>query len=318
MTRNTSPRPRHQRVGGTHCPGRAAAARAHARAVRARSGPLRALHAHARSAAAWIFRASASMRSCSASCSQLADLRRPARAHRCHVARRADQYDRRSRRAARGAAPAARRRHRRRGDREAWCMTERERMLAFAEAVRGGRIVGSARQAASASWSTSASAARTSAPRWRCRRCAPSRAARRAASSFPTSTAATWPTCWRRPIPQTTLFIVASKTFTTLETLTNARTARAWLTGKLGEAGGTGALRRRLGQPPGDGCVRRAPRLPLPDVGLGRRPLLDVVLHRRVARDRHRRENFLAVPALAATRWTSISAPRRGRKTCRR
>jgi glucose-6-phosphate isomerase len=32
-----------------------------------------------------------------------------------------------------------------------------------------------------------------------------------------------------------TLFIIASKTFTTLETLTNARTARAWLAGKLGE-----------------------------------------------------------------------------------
>jgi glucose-6-phosphate isomerase len=35
--------------------------------------------------------------------------------------------------------------------------------------------------------------------------------------------------------PRTTLFIVASKTFTTLETLTNARTARAWLAEKLGE-----------------------------------------------------------------------------------
>jgi glucose-6-phosphate isomerase len=35
--------------------------------------------------------------------------------------------------------------------------------------------------------------------------------------------------------PATTLFIVASKTFVTLETLTNARTARAWLQGKLGE-----------------------------------------------------------------------------------
>jgi len=33
----------------------------------------------------------------------------------------------------------------------------------------------------------------------------------------------------------TTLFIVASKTFVTLETLTNARTARAWLKAKLGE-----------------------------------------------------------------------------------
>jgi glucose-6-phosphate isomerase len=36
--------------------------------------------------------------------------------------------------------------------------------------------------------------------------------------------------------PATTLFIVSSKTFVTLETLTNARTARAWLKGKLGDA----------------------------------------------------------------------------------
>jgi glucose-6-phosphate isomerase len=35
--------------------------------------------------------------------------------------------------------------------------------------------------------------------------------------------------------PTTTLFIIASKTFVTLETLTNARTARAWLKDKLGE-----------------------------------------------------------------------------------
>ncbi len=34
--------------------------------------------------------------------------------------------------------------------------------------------------------------------------------------------------------PQETLFIVSSKTFTTLETLTNARTARDWLLAKLG------------------------------------------------------------------------------------
>jgi glucose-6-phosphate isomerase len=35
--------------------------------------------------------------------------------------------------------------------------------------------------------------------------------------------------------PETTLFIVASKTFTTVETLTNARSARDWLTAGLGE-----------------------------------------------------------------------------------
>ncbi len=37
--------------------------------------------------------------------------------------------------------------------------------------------------------------------------------------------------------PEQTLFIVASKTFTTLETLTNARMAREWLLGKLAESG---------------------------------------------------------------------------------
>jgi glucose-6-phosphate isomerase len=37
--------------------------------------------------------------------------------------------------------------------------------------------------------------------------------------------------------PEATLFIVASKTFTTLETLTNARLARAWLLDKLRESG---------------------------------------------------------------------------------
>ncbi len=36
--------------------------------------------------------------------------------------------------------------------------------------------------------------------------------------------------------PATTLFLVASKTFTTLETMTNAGSARAWIAGTLGEA----------------------------------------------------------------------------------
>ena len=35
--------------------------------------------------------------------------------------------------------------------------------------------------------------------------------------------------------PATTLFLVASKTFTTIETMTNAATARRWIAGKLGE-----------------------------------------------------------------------------------
>jgi glucose-6-phosphate isomerase len=40
----------------------------------------------------------------------------------------------------------------------------------------------------------------------------------------------------KRLKPETTLFVVASKTFTTEETLTNAKSARGWLTQKLGDA----------------------------------------------------------------------------------
>src|SRR5260221_10874741 len=36
--------------------------------------------------------------------------------------------------------------------------------------------------------------------------------------------------------PATTLFLIASKTFTTIETMTNAATARRWIADKLGEA----------------------------------------------------------------------------------
>ena len=36
--------------------------------------------------------------------------------------------------------------------------------------------------------------------------------------------------------PATTLFLIASKTFTTIETMTNAKTARAWIVATLGEA----------------------------------------------------------------------------------
>jgi glucose-6-phosphate isomerase len=39
----------------------------------------------------------------------------------------------------------------------------------------------------------------------------------------------------KRVSPESTLFLVASKTFTTQETMTNARTARAWLADALGE-----------------------------------------------------------------------------------
>lgn len=46
--------------------------------------------------------------------------------------------------------------------------------------------------------------------------------------------------------PETTLFIIASKTFTTLETLTNAKVARAWLLGNLPEGTGDEAVAKHF------------------------------------------------------------------------
>ena len=50
--------------------------------------------------------------------------------------------------------------------------------------------------------------------------------------------------------PAETLFVISSKTFTTLETMTNARTAREWLLAGAGGRGGRGrqALRRGFDQ----------------------------------------------------------------------
>jgi glucose-6-phosphate isomerase len=46
--------------------------------------------------------------------------------------------------------------------------------------------------------------------------------------------------------PAETLFVVSSKTFTTLETMTNAHTARQWLLAGLGGAGGEDAIARHF------------------------------------------------------------------------
>src|SRR6516225_4578012 len=46
--------------------------------------------------------------------------------------------------------------------------------------------------------------------------------------------------------PSSTLFVVSSKTFTTLETLTNAEAARAWLLDGLGDAAGPDAVARHF------------------------------------------------------------------------
>ena len=113
-------------------------------------------------------------------------------------------------------------------------LTERARMLAFAEGVRGGSVTGSARQPfrlvvnIGIGGSDLGPAMAVQALR------AFTRGAPRC--EFVSNIDG----CHLAEVleaadPKTTLFIVSSKTFTTLETLTNARSARAWLAGKLGE-----------------------------------------------------------------------------------
>ena len=46
--------------------------------------------------------------------------------------------------------------------------------------------------------------------------------------------------------PETTLFVISSKTFTTLETLTNAAAARDWLLAGLGSAAGDDAVAKHF------------------------------------------------------------------------
>jgi len=113
-------------------------------------------------------------------------------------------------------------------------MAERERMLSFAESIRAGRIVGSAKKPFKLVVNIGIGGSDLG----------PAMAVQ-ALKRFTEG----GPDCefvsnvdgnhlidvLETADPATTLFIVASKTFVTLETLTNARTARAWLKGKLGE-----------------------------------------------------------------------------------
>jgi len=112
---------------------------------------------------------------------------------------------------------------------------ERERMLAFAESVRGGRIVGSSKRRFATVVNIGIGGSDLG----------PAMAVLALRNYTGGSPAVEFVSnvdgCHLADVlekadPATTLFIVASKTFTTLETLTNARTARAWLSGKLGEA----------------------------------------------------------------------------------
>ena len=84
--------------------------------------------------------------------------------------------------------------------------------------------------------------------------------------------------------PAETLFIVSSKTFTTLETMTNALTAREWLLRgtRRRRAVDRQAFRRSVDQCRGSLEIRHRHREHVRLLGLGRRPLLDGLRDRSV------------------------------------
>ena len=90
--------------------------------------------------------------------------------------------------------------------------------------------------------------------------------------------------------PSETLFVVSSKTFTTLETMTNARTARAWLLERLGgdEKARRTAFRRSFHERKRSCQIRHRHCQYVRVLGLGRRAIFHGLRHRPFHHDRHR------------------------------
>ena len=209
--------------------------------------------------------------------------------------RREDQRQREPRRAACRAAGEARPAHLRRRQGRRAGSPRRPRPDGRFLRSRCGPAPGRGTPAsASATSSISASAARISARRWPIGRCASSAIPPSTSASSPMSTARTSP---RRPQdldPHETLFIIASKTFTTLETMTNAAAgARSWTLGRDRRRGGDRApFRRALDQCRGGGEIRHRHRQHVRLLGLGRRPLFDGFGDRPLDHDRRRAGQF--------------------------
>ena len=113
-------------------------------------------------------------------------------------------------------------------------MEERERMLSFAEGVRTGRIVGSAGKPFRLVVNIGIGGSDLG-PAMAVQALKPWTSGAPRCEFVSNVDGCHLADVLESADPATTLFIVASKTFTTQETLSNARTARAWLQEKLGE-----------------------------------------------------------------------------------
>ncbi len=168
-------------------------------------------------------------------------------------------------------------------------------MLAFAEGVRSGAIRGSG-GAPFERWSTSESVARTLGPAMAVEALRPFAAGAPRIDFVSNVDGNRLADVLAVADPARTLFIVC---FQDLHHAGNAhqRKHRAGLAHRqAGRSGRAGAFRRGLGQCRRDGCLRRPPRPPLHDVGLGRRALFPLVVDRRLAGDRHRRDALQGIP----------------------
>ena len=131
-------------------------------------------------------------------------------------------------------------------------------------------------------------------------------------TSCRTWTARTSPRRCKNSDPRTTLFVVASKTFTTQETMTNAQTARAWFLDAPGDE--AHIARHFVAVSTNETEVRRfgiAPREHVRVLGLGRRPLFAVELDRPAGGVGCRLRALRRDARRRVSRWTSTSAPRR-------
>ena len=117
--------------------------------------------------------------------------------------------------------------------------------------------------------------------------------------------------------PATTLFIVASKTFTTQETMTNARSAPRLARGRARRCGGGAPLRRGFDQPRAYRQVRHQARADVRLQRLGRRPLFGVVEHRPFGVDPDRSRAVRRLPERRPRGRQRTFAKRRSRRTSR-
>ena len=166
----------------------------------------------------------------------------------------------------------------------------------------------------SPTWSTSASAAPTSGRRWRCWRWRNSWRRASASISFPTSTATSSMACSSGLAPEHTLFLIASKTFTTAETMANAQSAKRWFeqSGGVDIARHFAALTTNV---EAARAVRHRHHLRL--LGLGRRALFDVVGHRAADRAGDRRRRLSRAAGRRACDGRAFPHRAAGAATCR-